>query len=136
MSIYFRTTFEKEKKMSEGKKKNLDTEQQQKVLMLKDELAEKFDEKEAEEFLYKNEGKSWFDDFKLLYDMMVDPDYTLDTKTKIAIAGTLAYVIFPIDVIPDLLPIIGWIDDVFILGFTINSIAEEIERYKAFKGLE
>jgi len=118
------------------KKKHLDEEQQSKALNLRDELADKFDEREAEEFLKKSQGKSWYDDFKLLYDMMMDPDYTLETKTKLAIAGTLAYVIFPIDVIPDLLPIIGWMDDVFILGFTINSISDEIERYKAFKGLD
>jgi uncharacterized membrane protein YkvA (DUF1232 family) len=72
----------------------------------------------------------------LLYRMIRDEEYRLDTKTKLTIAGALAYVILPVDIIPDFLPIVGWLDDAFVLGFTINSLSEEIEHYRAFKGME
>ena len=115
---------------------NLDESQKHKALILRDELAGSFDEEKAEEFIQKNESRSWYADFMLLYRMIRDEEYTLDTKTKLTIAGALAYVVLPIDIIPDFLPIVGWIDDAFVLGFTINSISEEIARYKAFKGME
>jgi uncharacterized membrane protein YkvA (DUF1232 family) len=65
--------------------------------------------------------------------MMTDPGYRLETRTKLVIAGALAYVVLPLDVIPDFLPMVGWIDDAFVLGYTINSIAKEIERFRAYK---
>jgi len=114
----------------------LDESQRHKALILRDELAKSFDEAQAETFIEKNEGRSWYRDFMLLYQMFKDKAYTLDTKTKLTIAGALAYVILPVDIIPDFLPIVGWLDDAFVLGFTINSLSEEIQRYKAFKGME
>jgi uncharacterized membrane protein YkvA (DUF1232 family) len=114
----------------------LDESQRHKALILRDELAKSFDEEQAETFIEKNEGRSWYRDFMLLYQMFKDKAYTLDTKTKLTIAGALAYVILPVDIIPDFLPIVGWLDDAFVLGFTINSLSEEIQRYKAFKGME
>ena len=114
----------------------LDESQRHKALILRDELAKSFDEEQAETFIEKNEGRSWYQDFMLLYQMFKDKAYTLDTKTKLTIAGALAYVILPVDIIPDFLPIVGWLDDAFVLGFTINSLSEEIQRYKAFKGME
>jgi uncharacterized membrane protein YkvA (DUF1232 family) len=115
---------------------SLDESQKHKALILRDELAESFDEEKAEAFIKKNENRNWYKDFMLLYQMIRDKEYTLDTKTKLTIAGALAYVVLPIDIIPDFLPIVGWIDDAFVLGFTINSLSEEIERYKAFRGME
>jgi uncharacterized membrane protein YkvA (DUF1232 family) len=122
--------------MNDKNTQSLDESQQKKALILRDELAKSFDEEQAEDFSKKNEGRSWYQDFMLLYQMFKDKEYTLDTKTKLTIAGALAYVIFPVDIIPDFLPIVGWLDDAFVLGFTINSLSEEIQRYKAFKGME
>ena len=84
----------------------------------------------------QNRNKSWYEDFALLYKMIRDKEYKLDNKTKLVIAGALAYVVLPVDIIPDFIPIIGWIDDAFVLGFTIKSLREEIDRYKAFRDIE
>lgn len=107
--------------------------QEKKAIKLRDELAEDFDEKKANEFASVNENQSWYGDFKILLDMLTTPSYKLSNKTKLTIAGTLAYVILPIDVIPDFLPIVGWLDDAFVLGLTINSLKEEIANFKKFK---
>ncbi len=104
-----------------------------KALIKAERMAEDFDVKEADEFAKKHTNKSWYDDFKLLYDMVTDGDFKIDTSTYIAIAGALAYVIFPIDIIPDFIPGVGFIDDVFVVGFVMKNISEEIERYRTYR---
>jgi len=108
-------------------------EQQEKTLILRDELAEDFDEKEANAFASSHQEYSWYDDFKLLYEMITHPEYKISNQNKLVIAGTLAYVILPIDVIPDFLPIVGWLDDVFVLGLATTTLRDEIEKFKKFK---
>lgn len=43
-------------------------------------------------------------------------------KTLLIIAGVLLYLASPIDLIPDIAPIIGWLDDVGILAWGANTI--------------
>jgi uncharacterized membrane protein YkvA (DUF1232 family) len=38
--------------------------------------------------------------------------------------------VMPIDVIPDFILGLGWIDDAFVLATTTTKISEEISRYK------
>ena len=111
----------------------LSEEQKNKAIELRDKLAKDFDKEKAKEFLNDMKSKSWYDDFKLLYEMVTDKSYSISNKTKLIIMGALAYVIFPIDVLPDFIPVIGWLDDIFILNLTIDSIKDEIEAYKRHK---
>ena len=45
-----------------------------------------------------------------LYRFMKDP--LADWKPKAAIGLAVLYLIWPIDLVPDLAPIIGWLDDI------------------------
>ncbi|MES2537364.1 MAG: YkvA family protein [Pseudomonadota bacterium] len=45
---------------------------------------------------------------------------------KLAAALLLMYVISPIDLVPDALPVLGWIDDVTLLAFGIPAILKLI----------
>ena len=114
---------------------NLNTDQENKAKELRDKLAKEFNEEEAKEFAQNYKDKSWFEDFNILLKMLLDPTYKLSSKTKMLIMGTLAYVILPIDVVPDFIPIVGWLDDIFILGYATHSLKEDIEAYKASKGM-
>ena len=111
-----------------------DEEKKHKALIKAEALSTDFDPKEAEEFAQKHKGAKWYDDFVLLYDMVTDKDFKLDKKTYIAIAGALAYVVFPIDIIPDFIPGVGFIDDVFVVGIVMKNISDELEQFKAHKG--
>ena len=64
-------------------------------------MANDFDAKEAGEFAQKHTTKEWYKDFKLLYEMITDSHFAIDGSTDIAIASALAYVVFPIEIIPD-----------------------------------
>jgi uncharacterized membrane protein YkvA (DUF1232 family) len=53
------------------------------------------------------------------------------------IIGSLAYIASPIDISPDLIPIVGQIDDVVIMTLLVSEVSQIlIDRVKAMKGKE
>ena len=42
---------------------------------------------------------------------------------------TIAYVVMPIDAIPDVIPIVGWLDDLGIVGLAIAFTASQAAKY-------
>jgi len=44
-------------------------------------------------------------------------------QTLIAIACIL-YVLSPIDILPDLLPVLGWLDDLGAIGWTLHQLTQ------------
>lgn len=92
-------------------------------------MADDFDPKQAEAFLSKHEDKEWFADFAMLLRMLTTEGYSISPSTWVVIAGALAYVVFPIDVIPDFIPVLGWLDDAFVLGSVIASLKSEINNF-------
>lgn len=60
------------------------------------------------------------DFFMLLCRLMVDS--RVDNKTKGFIIGVLGYVILPIDIIPDFIPIVGFMDDLIVIVYAIDQI--------------
>lgn len=49
-------------------------------------------------------------------------DRTVGRGVRIRLFLLLAYLASPIDLIPDFLPVIGWADDVIVLGLVLRSI--------------
>ena len=60
----------------------------------------------------------------LLFYLMKEP--TVPLKAKVTIAAALGYFIFPIDAIPDILPLIGFGDDLGVLIFALSQISGNI----------
>lgn len=52
-----------------------------------------------------------------LYYVMQKPE--LPAKVKTIIMGALAYLVLPVDVVPDLLPVVGYTDDVAVLAYAL-----------------
>ncbi|TVX99067.1 YkvA family protein [Cohnella terricola] len=50
-----------------------------------------------------------------------------DAKSKAIIYGALGYLIFPIDAIPDAIPVIGYADDLGVLLFAAGRVAMSID---------
>lgn len=112
---------------------NFTESQKEKALELSEKLSSDFNEEETEEFGEKHTSKPWYHDFKLLFDMVTDKNYTLDKTTYMMIAGALAYVVFPIDIIPDFILGVGFLDDAFVLSIVMKKLSDEIGKYKKFK---
>lgn len=67
-----------------------------------------------------------------LYYCMVDP--ATPARSKAVIAGALAYTVFPADLIPDFLPVVGWGDDAAMIawaGYEVVSSVNDKHREKA-----
>ncbi len=57
---------------------------------------------------------------KLLGRLIKDP--RVSRRSKALAMGTLAYVVSPIDLLPDVIPVVGQVDDVILLVFALNHL--------------
>lgn len=78
-----------------------------------------------------------FENFKVMWTLLQDywnGDYTKIPWTLISSIGfAVAYLISPIDVIPDFIPIAGFSDDTFVFALVFSAFNSEIEAYKKWK---
>ena len=51
----------------------------------------------------------------------------------VVVIATLLYVVSPIDIIPDMIPGIGFTDDAMAVTFCIKMIHDDLEKYKAWR---
>lgn len=65
------------------------------------------------------------DFFILLCRLAVDKRVT--TSQKLMVGGIIAYVISPIDIIPDFIPFFGYVDDLVLVVFGLNIVLNEID---------
>lgn len=71
-------------------------------------------------------GAAMLERILTLYYCMADP--ATPARSKAIIAGALAYTVLPTDLIPDILPAVGWSDDAALIAWAgvevLNSINE------------
>lgn len=60
-------------------------------------------------------------------------EFHIPPKSLAIISCCILYVFNPFDIIPDAIPIIGYIDDVACLAKTFQLLSKEIERFNDFK---
>ncbi|SHK68590.1 Uncharacterized membrane protein YkvA, DUF1232 family [Desulfatibacillum alkenivorans DSM 16219] len=81
-------------------------------------------------------GKVW-DDLQAMFGIVIDwitGDYReVPLGSIILIMAALLYFLSPIDVIPDFIPVVGYIDDVFVLGLAIAQVHSDLEKYQEWK---
>lgn len=63
---------------------------------------------------------------RLLYGLVTDP--RVELLDKLLVAGAVAYVLIPEDVFPDFIPLIGEVDDVFVLVLAIRQLMKSAGR--------
>ncbi|WP_420579636.1 YkvA family protein [Reichenbachiella sp.] len=54
-------------------------------------------------------------------------------RTLAMIVGTLIYFVTPLDLIPDIIPILGLTDDISIVYWIYKSVQEDIERFEEWE---
>ena len=95
---------------------------------------------EQEEVFQKKSTKlpeSFWSDLSTMWQLMVDYYHGIyretPWKTIAMIIVAILYLINPIDLIPDVIPIVGFIDDALIFSLTLKAIKSDLEAYKFWK---
>ena len=73
---------------------------------------------------------------RVLYAIFKDAvqgNYKLHPSSVAIIGGGLLYFILPADLIPDFIPVIGYLDDLAVLTTIMNSLKKEIGEYRTWK---
>jgi uncharacterized membrane protein YkvA (DUF1232 family) len=61
-------------------------------------------------------------------------DYRSVPWTTVALAvATLLYLLTPIDLIPDFIPVLGYLDDVAVVALVVASTGKELDRFRAWE---
>jgi uncharacterized membrane protein YkvA (DUF1232 family) len=53
-------------------------------------------------------------------------DGATPTWVRVAIVGALGYLILPIDIIPDFIPLVGWVDDATVIAGVLAYVRRQI----------
>jgi uncharacterized membrane protein YkvA (DUF1232 family) len=57
---------------------------------------------------------------RLLYGLITDS--RVNSLDKVVVAGAIAYILLPVDIIPDFVPFLGEVDDVFLLILALQRL--------------
>lgn len=80
--------------------------------------------------------KSALKNVQVLYALFKDAargKYNLPPASVAMIGGGLLYFLLPADMIPDFIPVIGYLDDVAVLTTIMNALQKEIKEYRVWK---
>ncbi len=79
-------------------------------------------------------AKKLLDGVRAMWGMLVDPDFVIDWQVKAWIIFALGYFISPWDLIPDVLPGIGYVDDAMVVAWVLHQISDEVKAYRQWMG--
>lgn len=103
------------------------------------------DRKKMEDFLERLEKKlslipvagKLLSDVPVLISLVkayIDKEYNeIPLGSIIAVVGGLIYVLSPIDIIPDAIPVAGYLDDAAVIAGVIKLVHDDLNDYKAWR---
>ena len=62
--------------------------------------------------------------------------YRMSFLTTLIAIVSIAYIIYPFDLIPDFIPVIGWTDDALVFYLLLRRLVKETQRFTRFKAME
>lgn len=59
--------------------------------------------------------------------------YKVDPTTFMVLGGAIIYIVTPCDAIPDVIPIVGYLDDAWVFRQAVNTCISEIRRFQEWE---
>ncbi|MGI9328861.1 MAG: YkvA family protein [Pseudomonadales bacterium] len=72
------------------------------------------------------------DSVESLIEMLADSEWDLDKKERKNVLSALSYFSDPQDLIPDNVPVLGYIDDAIMIELVVNELQHEIDAFADF----
>jgi uncharacterized membrane protein YkvA (DUF1232 family) len=85
------------------------------------------------------QGWHLFRNRRTLWQMMretISGHYRMSFLTVVILIISIGYIIFPFDLIPDYIPVIGWVDDGIIFYLMLRRLVYETKRFSRYKAME
>ncbi|GAB4366836.1 MAG: DUF1232 domain-containing protein [Calditrichia bacterium] len=79
----------------------------------------------------------FWNEIQLLISMIrayFSKEYTrIPWKTIVFALAAVIYFLNPLDIVPDLVPTLGFLDDATVMAFVVNALKEDLEEFKNFQ---
>ncbi len=104
-----------------------------KVVMVLNEVANKLASKDSGD----NKFKQLFDIgatvIRLVRNYISGEYRQIETGTIVSALGVLLYVLSPVDLVPDFIPVVGFLDDLALLSWFVDKFQGEIARFREWE---
>ncbi|GAB2787559.1 uncharacterized membrane protein YkvA (DUF1232 family) [Hymenobacter luteus] len=104
-----------------------------KVVMVLNEVANKLASKESKDNKFKQLFDVAYTVVRLVRNYVSGNYRQIETGTIVSALGVLLYTLSPVDLVPDFIPVVGFLDDLALLSWFVDSFQGEITRFREWE---
>jgi uncharacterized membrane protein YkvA (DUF1232 family) len=104
-----------------------------KVIMVLNEVANKLSSKESGDNKFKQLFSVAFTVVRLVRNYVSGSYRQVETGTIVSALGVLLYTLSPVDLVPDFIPVIGFLDDLALISWFVEKFQGEITRFREWE---
>ncbi|NVO84614.1 YkvA family protein [Hymenobacter terrestris] len=101
-----------------------------KVVLVLNETANKLASKESGDNKFKQLFSVAYTLIRLVRNYVSGDYRQVETGTIVSGLGVLLYVLSPIDLVPDFIPVVGFLDDLALISWFVGKFQSELERFR------
>jgi uncharacterized membrane protein YkvA (DUF1232 family) len=69
-------------------------------------------------------------DVQTLFEMLTDRSFTVPWRTTAAVVFALGYFLMSVDLIPDVIPVVGFLDDALVVAEIVYLLSGDLRRFR------
>ena len=104
-----------------------------KVVTVVNEVADKLADEHSKDNKFKQLFNSAFTLVRLVRSYARGEYRQVKNSTIISGLAVLLYVLSPIDLVPDFIPVLGWLDDLSLVSWFVGKFSEELGRFRSWE---